>query len=453
MVNLLTRLMGKSEDRAQRTIGTATQRDLRLVGWLDADQMFGQRVNAMRGEWLSAVTAAVDAISGTFASVPAIVYRLTPDGREEDAEHPLSKIVRDGANANQAWPDFIQWLVAQTLRHGNGLAEQVLDEGGVLVELRPLPWERISPKVLVSGRLVYDFTDPITLQRRRLLDSEVFHLRDRSDDGLLGRARHERAHPVIAAALALTEFSGNSYQNGAYPSGIIQAENMIGPEALADLQANFAALFAGSSKAAKALILDQGLTWQSVSSTPENLQLLEARRFAIEEAARLYQVPPPIIGDLSHGTFTNSETLIRFFAQSTISTWCRKVESEVHRALFTEAMRRTHQFALDLSDLLQGDPASRWTTYDIAVRNRILTPNEIRGQEGWNPTEGGDKFQDPAPVVATPAVAQRQADLPPQEVSPPLLTRRKRVTKVTRHDERGRILEFEQEDVEIPADG
>ena len=72
--------------------------------------------------------------------------------------------------------------------------------------------------------MVYDFVDIVTLQQRRLLDREVFHLRDRSDDGLIGRARHERAHPVIAAALALTEFSGNAtIKNGAYPSGVLMA--------------------------------------------------------------------------------------------------------------------------------------------------------------------------------------------------------------------------------------
>src|SRR5205823_6023247 len=107
-------------------------------------------------------------------------------------------------------------------------------------------------------------------------------------------------------------------------------------------------------------------------------ELLAARRFAIEEAARLYQVPPMIVGDLSHGSFTNSETLIRFFAQSTISIWAKKIESEVHRSLFSDGARAAREFCLDLSGLLRGDPEMRWRSYDIAARNHILTPNEIR---------------------------------------------------------------------------
>ena len=118
-----------------------------MVDWLGGDQHFGQQVNAVRLEWLCAATAN-RRHRGTVASLPACVYLLTDAGREEDDAHPLARLIRDGPNAHQSWPDFVQWLVAQTLRYGNGIAEQVLDDAGRLTELRPIPFERIALKVL-----------------------------------------------------------------------------------------------------------------------------------------------------------------------------------------------------------------------------------------------------------------------------------------------------------------
>jgi len=382
----------RSETRSE----TATTRDLRLVEWFGGgEQRFGQTVNAMRAEWLSAVAASIEAISGTLASLPAYVYRSVGDGRQEDPAHPLADLVRNGWNANLTWPDGVQWWAAECLRHGNALAEKITDAGTVR-ELRPIPWPAVTAKVLPSGRVVYDGVDPVTRTQRRWLDTEVIHLRDRSDDGLIGRPRHERAHPVIAAALALSEFSGNAFRNGAYPSGTIEADGTLTAEQRAALREQFKEMFSGPANVAKAMILPWGFKWKTATAPLRELELIDARRFAIEEAARLYQVPPPIVGDLSHGTFTNSETLIRFFAMSTVTTWCRKIEAEFHRSIFSAETRRTHHFELDLSGLLRGDPETRWKSHEIALRNRVLTPNEVRLVEGWNPREGGDTFDAPA---------------------------------------------------------
>ena len=372
-----------------------TQRSLRLVEHLAGDPHFGQIVSAITSEYLSAVTASVDAIAGTVASLPAYCYRITDDGRQEDPNHPLTRLVRDGSNDHQSWPDFVQWLMAETLRYGNGTAEIVRDTAGRLVALKPIPADRRGITLLQNGRLAYDFSDPATLERRRILDGEVLHLRDRSDDGLIGRPRHERASPVVAAALALAEHNGALFQNGTFPSGAIELDHKINKDGVARLQELFKQAFSGPSKAGKAILLPGG-TWKPITATPADSELLAARRFAIEEAARLYGVPPPIIGDLSHGTFTNSETLIRFFAQSTIATWCRKIEAEIHRSALSDTGRRTHRFELDLSGLLRGDPETRWKSHEVALKNRVLTPNEIRELEGWNPRPGGDDFPEAA---------------------------------------------------------
>jgi HK97 family phage portal protein len=364
----------------------------------------GRLVNSRAAENLATVLACVSAISSALSSLPAFVYRVTSDGKQEDNAHPLTRLIRNGPNERQTWVDFIEWVAASALLRGNALAELRTDGGGRLTALIPIPWEFVSVQMLPSGRLAYDIVETVgfygaTGRQRRLLEGEVLHLRDRSDDGLIGRSRLSRAAAVVSNALSIQEFTNSLYENGVNPSGVLESDQKISQVSMDRLKVQFKNAFAGPSKTARAMILEQGLKWKPITISPEDAELLQSRRFTGEELARLYNVPPPIIGDLTHGTFTNSETLIRFFAQSTLAGWCRKIEAEFHRSVFSDAARLDHQFVLDLSGLLRGDPETRWKSHEIALRNRVLTPNEIRGEEGWNPRPGGDEF--PQPIAQT----------------------------------------------------
>jgi len=347
-------------------------------------------VNPRVAENLSTVLACVGAISSAMASLPAYVYRTLDRGREIDPAHPVARLIANGANQHQTWADFVEWTVASALLRGNALAEIVVDARGAVTELRPIPWEYASVQLLPSGRLAYDITEVTTLyggtgRPRRLLQDEVLHLRDRSDDGLIGRSRLQRAASVVQAGLSMQTFANALYANGVFPTGALQAEGKLSDESLARLAQLFREAFAGPTKAAKAMILDQGMKWQQLSINPEDAEFLGSRRFTVEELARLYGVPPPIIGDLSHGTFTNTETLVRFFATNTLAPWIRKLEAEFSRSVFSTASRSTHRLELDLSGLLRGDPAQRWAAWKIAVEANILDTDEIREEEGFNP--------------------------------------------------------------------
>jgi HK97 family phage portal protein len=342
----------------------------------------GGPVSPRVAENLSTVLACVGAISSAMSSLPAYVYRRLDNGREIDEGHPVARLIGYGPNAHQTWSDFIEWLMASVLLRGNALAEIVTDARGAVVELKPIPWEYAAVQLLPSGRLVYDIS---TGKPRRLLQDEVLHLRDRSDDGIIGRSRLARAASVVQAGLSIQEFANQLYRNGVNPSGALEMEGKLSQDQRTSLAAMFKEGFAGPSKAAKTLILDQGMSWRQISLSPEDAEFLSSRRFTTEELARIFGVPPPIIGDLSHGTFTNSETVGRWFAQHTLAPWIRKLESEFTRSVFSEASRTTHKLELDMSGFLRGDPAQRWAAWKIAVDANILSPDEVREEEGWNP--------------------------------------------------------------------
>jgi HK97 family phage portal protein len=354
----------------------------------------GHLVNSRIAESLSIVLACVGAISTAMASLPAIVYRLDGKTRLEAPEHPLSALIANGPNDKQTWPDFVEFLVASVLLRGNALAEIVTDRAGRIVALKPIPWEWVSVQMLPTGRLVYDVTEIQSVygKMRRLLEGEVMHLRDRTDDTILGKSRIQRAGSVIRAGLSVQEFSESIYANGARPSGVVEAGHGLSPEAFDRLKAAFNSLYSGATNAGKTAFLDRGMSWKPVSISPEDAELLASRRFSTEEIARIFQVPPPLVGIWDHSSFTNSETAGKWFATYTVGPWCRKFEAEIARSVFSESDRGTYQLDFDLSGFLRGDHGARWQGHEIAVRNGILTPNEIREIEGWNPKPGGDEL-------------------------------------------------------------
>lgn len=338
--------------------------------------------HSLGAENLSAVFAAVQAISSALASLPCLVYRNEEKGRIEAPTHSVSKLVGVGPNKNMSWPDFIEFVVASVLLRGNALIEIESDAQGQITGLQPYPWSNVNPQILQNNSIVYDVFD-FHGRRKRLLSHEVVHLKDRSDDGLIGRSRLSRCAGVIQTASAVDAHARSVYQNGAYPSGMLTSVQNLTAEAQQLLRQQFENQNAGPAKAGKMLVLPGGdFKWQSLTISPEDAELLESRRFSTEEIARIFAVPPPLLQDYSHNTFTNSEQAGRWFAQFCLGPWVKKIEGALNAGLFSDGR---HHVEFDLSSFDRGDSEMRWRNHKIAIEAGILTINEIRQQEGWNP--------------------------------------------------------------------
>lgn len=340
-------------------------------------------VSARAAENLSSVLACTSVISTSLASIPALIYRRDGDGnRIEAPAHPLTRITRTGVTEGMTWPDFLEHLVASALLTGNGLAEILRSGNGQLAGFRYVPWGMVTAVELASGRLAYDVSDGRG-RTRRLLAGEVLHLRDRTDDGLIGKSRLSRAAETVQGVQAANTHARAFLDNGASPSGVIELPGTMTPDQRANLRDQFNTRHSGAGKAGSTLILDGGLTWKVSQISPEDAELLETRKFGTEEICRLFQVPPPLVQDYSHNTFTNSETAGRWFAMFTLAPWARKIEAEFARSVFPS--NSGYELELDLSGFLRGDPATRWNAHKIALESGVLDPDEVRQLEGWNP--------------------------------------------------------------------
>ena len=282
------------------------------------------------------------------------------------------------------WCDGIEHLVADTLLTGNGLLEIQRAGNGQVSGLTYHPWGMVTVQELASGRLAYDVSDGRG-NSKRLLEGEAIHLRDRTNDGKIGVSRLSRSADTVTGVSLANRHARQFLANGANPSGVIKHPGTMTGDQREALRRQFTEKHAGATNSGRALILDGGLEWQQAQISPEDAELLETRRFGVEEIARLVQVPPPIIGDYTHNTFTNSETAGRWFATFCLAPWARKIEAEFSRSLFPTGS--PYELEMDLSGFLRGDPETRWNAHKIALETGVLDADEVRQVEGWNPRQ------------------------------------------------------------------
>lgn len=371
-MGMLGRLFGRAEDRAAVSAEVA-------FNVVPSDQ--GSRATTAMAENLATVLACVNAVATVMGSLMPLVFRPKGDGREELRHHPVARLVR-APYPGMTWPDWMEWAMGSTLLHGNALAEILTDDAGRVTGLQPIPWPNVRPVLLPSGRPAYDVT-VYPQSPRRLLAHEVFHLKDRSDNGLVGRSRISRAPSVITNAAALQEYSVNAWENQATPSGAIEIAASLNEDTAKSLRHRLEDRYSGPKNARRIMVLDNGAKWQAMSVSPEDAEVLASRRFSVEELCRLFQVPPPIVQSYEFNTFTNAAQASLWFAQFSLAPWCRKIEAEFARSVFIG--NDGAHLEIDLSSLMRGDFETRWKAWEIAVRSDILDRNEIREMEGWGP--------------------------------------------------------------------
>lgn len=373
-MNLFSWLFGKSEQRAS-VRSEPVLPDLLLPRFQNGSP-----------EGLATVLACVNAISGSISSLDAIVYSTSGQSRTEAPNHPVSRLIRQ-PNQNQTWPDLVEWMLASVLLTGNAVLVVQNDGAGRIATLTPIPWQCVQIDRLATGRLRYTVIgwQGVT---KVYLDNEVFHLRDRSDDGLIGRSRLSRAQSVISGAFALQDYTLNMWSNQATPSGVMTFDVKPSNEQIQAIKEQAQSKYSGTGNARSIMVLPNGAKWQSIAISPEDAEALESRKFSVQELCRVYGVPPPLVQDYSNNTFTNAAQASVWFAQNTLMPWVKKIEAEFIRSIFGKSSQ--YELKLDLTSLMRGDYATRWQSYNTAIQNKILSVNEIREMEGFNPVTGGD---------------------------------------------------------------
>jgi len=362
----------------------------------------GVHVSPFLAENLSTVFACVQVISETVAMLPVMLYRKGANGsRLADLSHPLALLFSGDPNERQTASEFIEMLTAHCLLRGNGYAEIKRDNRGQVVGLDPFHPDHVSVvRIPRTGRFAYDVSLPEG-GTRRLLPEEMLHLKDRSDDGIIGKSRLARTRETFGSALATERYAASTFRNGASMSGILMHPEHLGEEATKNLRQSFKETYSGADKAGEVAVLEEGLKWQQISVSPDDAQMLESRRFSCEQLARIFRVPGPVIGDYQGGNNASIQEVGRWFYSHTIMPWLNKWERTIEHSLLSTQARRSYEVEIDADLLLRGDMLTRFQAYRIAREIGVYNANELRKFEKANPRTDAD-----AEVYLAPANMQ-----------------------------------------------
>lgn len=344
--------------------------------WSNFSALRDGSVTPHSAEGLSAVCACVSAISETIASLPLQLYRRTEnDGRDTAKDHPLYRVLHDSPNEIQTALEFREQMTAAMLLRGNAYARIIRGSDGQVRQLLPLAPDRVTVLYLDNGRIGYEVNDRAG-KAERLVQDDVFHLRHRTDDCVMGISPIARCKQVLELAIAERDHGVDTFRNGAKLLGVLKAPGRLNKEQRTALTESWKQYKAGGTP-----VLDDGMDYSTVSMTLEDAEWIAARQFSTEEVCRIFRVPPTIAGDLRHGNYSNSVEMGRQFITLTLKRHLVAWEQAISKQLLTESGRRIYFAEHSVEGLLRGDSTARAAFYESAIANGWMEIDEVRQLE------------------------------------------------------------------------
>jgi len=340
----------------------------------------GQTVTMDGSLALPAVFVCVRVLAESIGSMPLHIYRRAANGdREQATDHPLHRLFRFSPNSYQTSLEAREFLTACVAMRGNAFAF-IERHDGVVAGVWPLHPARVQ--VIVDGTVIqYRYSDE--KGRTFLYDQEeVLHLKGLSTDGIMGLSPISTLRETIGASQALEQYSNKFFANAARPSGVLTHPERLTPDAGQRLREQWDGLYSGSVNRGKTIVLEEGMTWQAIGLTNEDAQMLESRKFNLEDILRAYRIPPHIAGHLDKMSYNNIAELGSEFLNLTLSPWLKRIEERMNLQLLTEGERETgYYFEHDASGLLKGGVKERYESYQVGLQAGFLSVDEVRQWE------------------------------------------------------------------------
>lgn len=334
------------------------------------------------------VRRAVQLISESIGQLPVHVYERGADSTKDRAQdHPAYALLHDQANDWTPASKFREEITRDALLYPNGGFAEIIrvDDG------KPFELIRFNPEI---NPVIVQYVDSEPFYRvgdREILRQNILHIPSPS---LNGWGLVHDAREAIGLALVMERHAARLFGNGARPSGLLSLKGVNTPDALTKAKAAWQAAHGGNNSGGTAVVPAEA-EWQALTLTSVDAQFMEMRRFAINEIARVFGVPPHMLFEMERTIKSNAEQMGQEFTTYSLMSWIKRWEGEIRLKLFSPEDRKIYFAEFLTDDFARADLASRTESYVKQIAARILNPNEARAAENKPPYAGGDTYANP----------------------------------------------------------
>ncbi len=379
-MNVIQRLFKPKEQRDFTQLDPEGWRD--ILGPLTRS---GVQVTPLTAMSIPAVYRAVTLLSGAVASLPLKVYKATTDGREPATGDITYRLLHQAPNPQQTAFTFKELIMNHLLLNGNFYA--YIDwQGGKPVGLWPIDPAAVTVDLdAATGLISYRIS---TAKGQQVLPPrEVLHVLGMTLDGYRGVSPITMARESLGGAIAELKHGQSFFKNGAAVGGVLQHPGHLGAEAAETLRRSWRDKYSGPDNAGKVAVLEEGMTFAPVALSNKDSQWLESRQVSVLDIARIFGVPPALIGHLEKASYSSQEAQNLEFLTHSLRPWLTRIEQAINKALLGSGGLYAE---FTTGDLLRTDLKSRFDAYRTALAAGFMTVNEVRKLENLPSMDGGD---------------------------------------------------------------
>ena len=347
----------------------------------------GVPVNRKTALGVTAYYCAIKVISEAVGQLP--INLIQRDGNNKNKiNSPLWATVARQPNDEQTSVEFWEHMAAMACQRGVAYAEIAVDDRTGNVKLWPLPMDTVS-RVTRGGKPFYEFRDPTSQVVYVWEPWRVFKLSAFALNGLEGLDIISAFQTSIGLAIATQEYGANFFGKGATPGVVLETPHPLKAEAKANIETTWQEKYGSMDGKSRVAVLQHGLTLKQFSLTNEQSQFLQSRNFNVLEFARMYRIPPHMLMDASQAKWANIEAYSTEFVVYTLGPWIRRIEQRLDMQLLTASEAETMHFKFNVNALLRGDTASRKDFYATMLDKGVMSIDQVRELEDWNPQPDG----------------------------------------------------------------